>query len=222
MMPLLEARGLRKRYGDVTVLDDVSLAVGSGERVGIVGESGSGKSTLARVLLRLDDASAGTIIFDGDDVTTSKKLPLFRRRVQLVMQDPASALNPLMTVHELVEEGLIIHELGDAAARKAKVSSVLTEVGLGDAFMQRRPHALSGGQKQRVALARALAVSPDVLVCDEVTSALDVSVQAQIVKLLTALSEMRGLALVFISHDLHLVRFLCPRVVTMQRGRLTA
>jgi ABC-type glutathione transport system ATPase component len=220
--PVLSARGLCRSYGAFRAVDDVSLEVGSGERLGLVGESGSGKSTVLRLLLRLEDADAGRVHFDGDDVSAKKGRDLlpFRRAVQVVFQDPSSALNPRMRVGDLVAEGLIIHGL-HAERREARVRELLAEVGLDDErLIQRRPTELSGGQKQRVGLARALAVEPRVLLLDEPVSALDVSVQAQVINLLAALSAKRGLAMIFVAHDLHVVAHLCERIAVMHNGRI--
>ena len=220
--PLVQATGLVRRFDNGTVaVDHVNITIAAGERVGLVGESGSGKSTLGRLLLRLDDANAGTVAFDGHDVTHQygKKLLSFRRRAQVVFQDPSTALNPRLSVGELVAEGLIIHGL-HSHDRPARVSALLADVGLDDSVLLRRPHELSGGQKQRVGIARALAVEPGFLLLDEPVSALDVSVQAQIVNLLADLSERRGLTILFVAHDLHVVRHLCERVLVMYRGHI--
>lgn len=220
--PLLQATGLVRRFDNGTVaVDHVNVTIAAGERVGLVGESGSGKSTLGRLLLRLDDANAGTVAFDGHDVTRQygKKLLWFRRRAQVVFQDPSTALNPRLSVGELVAEGLIIHGL-HSQDRPARVLALLADVGLDDSVLHRRPHELSGGQKQRVGIARALAVEPGFLLLDEPVSALDVSVQAQIVNLLADLSERRGLTMLFVAHDLHVVRHLCERVLVMYRGHI--
>ncbi len=223
--PLFVATGLVRRFpgpGQGTVaVDHVDVVIGAGERVGLVGESGSGKSTLGRLLLRLDNPDEGTIVFDGDDLTTKSGRALlpFRRAAQVVFQDPSTALNPRMTVTDLVAEGLIIHQL-HSQDRAARVRALLGEVGLDDSLLQRRPHELSGGQKQRVGIARALAVEPRFLLLDEPVSALDVSVQAQIVNLLAELSRSRGLTILFVAHDLHVVRHLCDRVLVMYRGRV--
>ena len=223
--PLFVATGLVRRFpgpGQGTVaVDHVDVVIGAGERVGLVGESGSGKSTLGRLLLRLDDPDEGTIVFDGDDLTgkSGRALLPFRRAAQVVFQDPSTALNPRMSVADLVAEGLIIHNL-HSQDRAARVRALLGEVGLDDSLLQRRPHELSGGQKQRVGIARALAVEPRFLLLDEPVSALDVSVQAQIVNLLAELSRSRGLTILFVAHDLHVVRHLCDRVLVMYRGRV--
>lgn len=218
--PVIEAKNLKKSFGGgLVAVDDVSLAVGVGERVGLVGESGSGKSTLGRLLLRLEDADAGSIVFAGQDITRLRGRALLpvRRQMQVVFQDPASSLNPRMSVSDLVMEGLIIHGL-HAGRRAARVQELLDEVGLAAALATRLPHELSGGQKQRVGIARALAVEPRFLVLDEPVSALDVSVQAQIVNLLATLSATRQLAMLFVAHDLHVVRHLCERVLVMKSG----
>jgi oligopeptide/dipeptide ABC transporter ATP-binding protein len=220
--PLVQATGLVRRFDNGTVaVDHVNVTIAAGERVGLVGESGSGKSTLGRLLLRLDDANAGTVAFDGHDLTRQygKSLLWFRRRAQVVFQDPSTALNPRLSVGELVAEGLIIHGL-HSQDRPARVSALLADVGLDVSVLHRRPHELSGGQKQRVGIARALAVEPGFLLLDEPVSALDVSVQAQIVNLLADLSERRGLTILFVAHDLHVVRHLCERVLVMYRGHI--
>lgn len=221
--PILAGHDLVRRFGDVTAVDGVSLSIAAGERVGIVGESGSGKSTLGRLLLRLERTDAGTVTFDGVDVTRTspRRLLPFRRACQVVFQNPAGALNPQLTVARLVAEGLDIHGLCvEPAARQARLVALLNEVGLDERLLHRLPHELSGGQKQRVGIARALAVEPRLLLLDEPVSALDVSIQAQVINLLSSLSSSRGLALVFISHDLHIVRHLCERIAVMERGKL--
>lgn len=223
--PLLAGTNLVRTFtdGGVTTraVDDVSIAIARGERVGLVGESGSGKSTLGRLLLRLTDADSGRVAHDGVDVTAVRGRGLlpFRRACQVVFQDPASALNPRLSIHDLVAEGLVIHGLHDTD-RRARVAALLDEVGLDSGVLDRRPHELSGGQKQRVGLARALAVEPAFLLLDEPVSALDVSVQAQIINLLSSLSTSRGLTMLFVAHDLHIVRHLCERVCVMYRGRI--
>jgi oligopeptide/dipeptide ABC transporter ATP-binding protein len=221
MTVLLEGRGLVKRYGDVAAVDDVDLAIRVGERVGLVGESGSGKSTLGRLLLRLEDVDAGHVLWSGDDITRrdGRALLPFRRAAQVVFQDPASALHPRHDVMTLIAEGLIIHRLHEGR-HEARVRELLLEVGLDDSVRRRRPHELSGGQKQRVGIARALAVEPRFLLLDEPVSALDVSIQAQIVNLLARLAVERQLTQLFVAHDLHVVRHLCERVCVMFRGRI--
>lgn len=221
--PILAGRHLMRRFGDTTAVSDVTFSVNAGERVGIVGESGSGKSTLGRLLLRLERPDGGTIEHDGVDITrlSPRRLLGFRRACQVVFQNPAGALNPRLTVAEIVAEGLAIHGLfPERDARRARVVALLAEVGLDERLLDRRPHELSGGQKQRVGIARALAVEPRLLLLDEPVSALDVSIQAQVINLLASLSSSRQLALVFIAHDLHVVRHLCERIAVMNAGQL--
>jgi ABC-type oligopeptide transport system ATPase subunit len=223
--PILEARGLTRCFGsrrDATrAVDDVSFSVGHGAILGIVGESGSGKSTTLRCVVGLERADAGEVLFDGvpldgADRATRRR---FRREVQMVFQDPYSSLNPRMTVETIVGEGLDIHRMaGSRDARRARVVEVLDLVGLDATVLDRFPRSFSGGQRQRIAIARALAVGPRVLVCDEPVSALDVSVQAQVVNLLLDMQQQLGLAVVFVAHDLALVRHLCHEVMVMQRG----
>ena len=224
-IPLLAGTNLVRTFADRGVttraVDDVSIAIARGERVGLVGESGSGKSTLGRLLLRLADADSGRIVHDGVDVTgvRGRALLPFRRACQVVFQDPASALNPRLSIEAIVGEGLEIHAL-HADDRRARIEALLDEVGLDRSLLNRHPHELSGGQKQRVGLARALAVEPSFLLLDEPVSALDVSVQAQVINLLSSLSTTRGLAMLFVSHDLHIVRHLCERTCVMYRGQI--
>ncbi len=229
--PLIEAHGLEKRFErrgfgirrrPVYALNGVDLAVAPGETLGVVGESGSGKSTLARVVLRLIDADAGQVRFEGVNLLTlpPRVLRPLRRRMQMVFQDPYGSLDPRMTVGEAVAEGLEIHRLARGPARRERVVSLLQEVGLEAALAARYPHQLSGGQRQRVGIARALAVDPVFVVCDEPVSALDVSVQAQVLNLLKRLQETRGLGYLFIAHDLAVVRQLAHRIAVMYFGRV--
>jgi microcin C transport system ATP-binding protein len=213
---------LRRTVGHVKAVDGLSLAVRRGHTLGVVGESGSGKSTLGRALLRLTE-SRGSIIFDGRELqgVNGNALRPLRRRMQIVFQDPFGSLSPRMSVGEIVAEGLKIHRLGgDEATRRRLVEKVLTEVGLDPAWIERYPHEFSGGQRQRIAIARALVVEPDFIVLDEPTSALDVSVQAQIVQLLRRLQHAHGLAYLFISHDLRVIRALAHDVLVMRAGRV--
>ncbi|MEU1472236.1 ABC transporter ATP-binding protein [Streptomyces sp. NPDC005761] len=226
---VLEADGLRKTYKrrgarrrTSPALDGVSLTLAAGETLGIVGESGSGKSTLARVLAHAHTSDSGSIRLRGEDVTrpSRRALHAVRRQVQMVFQDPYASLNPRMTVGEIVAEPLIAFGLGDRTERQDRVAELLRRAGLDPAVADRHPRAFSGGQRQRIGIARALAPEPSVLICDEPVSALDVSVQAQIVGLLTDLQRDLGLALVFIAHDLAVVRQVSHRIAVMHQGRI--
>ncbi|GGY44854.1 ABC transporter ATP-binding protein [Streptomyces tanashiensis] len=223
---VLTAESLSKTYGSrrrrFTALDGVSLTLAAGETLGIVGESGSGKSTLARVLAHAHPADGGRILLDGRDVTRPGRAELHavRRRVQMVFQDPYASLNPRMTVGEIVAEPLRAFAIGAPGERADRVAELLRLVGLDPAAADRHPRSFSGGQRQRIGIARALAPEPDVLICDEPVSALDVSVQAQIVGLLTDLQRDLGLALVFIAHDLAVVRQVSHRIAVMHDGRI--
>jgi ABC-type glutathione transport system ATPase component len=219
---LLETCDVTCRFGDHRAVDGVSLALQPGEAVGLVGESGSGKTTLLRLLLRLVPASGGQVLFDGSDITEAKERALsgLRRAVQVVLQNPHAALDPRLSVFGSIAEPLrLIGGFGRAALHR-RVTSLLHDVGLGGEFLWRHPHELSGGQKQRVCIARALAPEPRALLLDEPTSALDVSVQAQIIELLAALRARYGLAYLFVSHNLAVVRLLCERVAVMRDGQL--
>ncbi|WP_329431596.1 ABC transporter ATP-binding protein [Streptomyces sp. NBC_01280] len=226
---VLEADGLSKTYRGrgsrrrgPAALDGVSLTLAQGETLGIVGESGSGKSTLARVLAHAHTSDGGTLRLRGEDVTrpSRRAMHAVRRQVQMVFQDPYASLNPRMTVGEIVAEPLIAFGLGDRDTREARVAELLERAGLDPAVAGRHPRSFSGGQRQRIGIARALAPEPSVLICDEPVSALDVSVQAQIVGLLTDLQRDLGLALVFIAHDLAVVRQVSHRIAVMHQGRI--
>ena len=209
--------------GRITSLDDVSLSVGEGQAVGLVGESGSGKTTLIRCALLLTQPDGGAVTFDGTSMlgATREQVRQFRRQVQLVFQDPFSSLNPRMTVEELVGEGLVIHGIENSAARRRdSVAEMLTMVGLRPDDMKRYPNSFSGGQRQRIAIARALAIRPRLLVCDEPVSALDVSVQAQVINLLREMQKALGLTILFVAHDLAVVRHLCAHVYVLNRGKI--
>jgi peptide/nickel transport system ATP-binding protein len=197
----------------------VSLSVRRGETFALVGESGSGKTTLSRILLGLDAPTSGTVAIDGRDLTALPRRER-GRLVQPVFQDPYSSLNPRRTVGSIIARPLVIHDIGDAAARAARVREVMGQVGLPEAFVHNYPNQLSGGQRQRVAIARALATEPGILVCDEPTSALDVSVQAQILNLLTDLRARLGLTLFLITHDIAVVHQMADRVAVMKDGRI--
>ncbi len=216
-------RGLFARTRFVRAVDNVSLYVRHGETLGLVGESGCGKSTLGRTLLRLLEPTYGRVVFDGTDVTKLSQSALrpLRRRMQIIFQDPYSSLNPRMTVRAIVGEAIQIHRLAtDATDADRKVRALLDRVGLRADAIDRYPHEFSGGQRQRIGIARALAVEPDFIVCDEPISALDVSIQAQIVNLLLDLQRDLGLSYLFISHDLKIVEFVSHRVAVMYLGRI--
>ncbi len=215
-------RGLFSRAVDhVKAVDDVSLDIRRGETLALVGESGSGKSTLGRTLLGLETATAGEIHFDGIPVHKADRAQwrALRKRMQIVFQDPFSSLNPRMTVLDLVTEGLILHGLLQGS-REEEGARLLAEVKMEPSHLHRYPHEFSGGQRQRICIARALATRPDFLVCDEMVSALDVSVQARVLNLLKDLQERRGLTCLFITHNLAVVRQIADRVAVMHRGRI--
>ena len=214
---------LRRRVGEVAAVDDVTLAVREGESLGIVGETGSGKSTLARILLNLLEPTSGVVRWRGEDVTRARGAELLRlrRARQLVFQDPAGSLNPRKTVGAAIADPFAIHGLlPERTARGRRVGELLEQVGLDPALANRYPHELSGGMRQRVGIARAIALGPELLVADEPVSALDVSIQAQILTLLRELRRELGLTLVLIAHDLAVVRHMCERVAVMREGRL--
>jgi ABC-type oligopeptide transport system ATPase subunit len=216
------AAGLFGRGGTIRAVDDVSFAIEAGETFGLVGESGSGKTTTGRCVLRLVEPTSGDIRFKDLDVRalSARDLRRARRELQIVFQDPYSALNPRMRVDDIVEEPLIIHRMGSRAERRSRVAELFTLVGLDPADARKLPREFSGGQRQRIGLARAIALNPSFVVCDEPVSALDVSVQAQVVNLLLDLQQRLGLTYLFIAHDLRLVRQVCTRVAVMYRGRL--
>jgi ABC-type oligopeptide transport system ATPase subunit len=233
--PLVEVRDLEKHFaltrgivlakkaGAVRAVDGVSFEVIKGETLGIVGETGCGKSTTARLMMRLLEPTAGTVRFEGEDITHLKggKLKAVRRELQMVFQDPYSSLNPRKTVGSIVGEPFAIHGLyGGRSERRGKVKELMDTVGLNPEHYNRYPHEFSGGQRQRIGIARALALRPKLLIADEPVSALDVSIQAQVLNLLRGLQREMGLTLVLISHDLSVVRHMCDRVAVMRAGKI--
>jgi oligopeptide transport system ATP-binding protein len=232
--PLLEITDLRmyfaitqgilvgRHVGDVKAVDGVTLSIAKGETVGLVGESGCGKSTVGRTILRLYRPTSGRIVFDGQDITLAHGAALraIRRRMQMIFQDPYASLNPRMTAAGIISEPLEIHGVGTGAERREKVRDLLATVGLDPDYGNRFPHEFSGGQRQRIGVARALALHPDLIVADEPISALDVSIQAQIINLLKSLQGEFGLTYLFIAHDLSVVRHISDRIAVMYLGRL--
>jgi oligopeptide/dipeptide ABC transporter ATP-binding protein len=230
--PLLAVNELSRRFkvkrhdgsrAELRAVDGVSFTIGRGEVLGLVGESGSGKTSVGRLILRIIEPSAGSITFDGTDISRlpASALRPYRRRMQMVFQDPFSSLNPRMTIGDAIAEPLAIHRIGDTSAkRREKVAELLRLVGLSAEDARRYPHAFSGGQRQRIGIARALASSPDLLVADEPVSALDVSIQAQVVNLLLDLQARLGLSVLFIAHDLAVVEHIAKRIAVMYLGRI--
>jgi peptide/nickel transport system ATP-binding protein len=233
-MKLLEAQNLKVHFPVkhgvlsrarefVKAVDDVSFSLAPGETLGLVGESGCGKTTLGRAIARLVEPTAGRVLFEGEDITkmSAGELRTRRRKFQMIFQDPFGSLNPRLTVEDIVGEALDIHGLAETKSARAKrIAELLKSVGLDAAYAQRYPHEFSGGQRQRVGIARALAVEPKLIVCDEPVSALDVSVQAQIINLLQDLQQQHGIAYLFIAHDLAVVEHISRRVMVMYLGKI--
>ena len=213
---------LKRDGAAIRAVNDVSFAINRGETLGIVGESGCGKTTMGRSILRLIEPTSGSVLFDGVDVARLRGSALrkMRRRMQVVFQDPFSSLNPRMTVGAAVKEGMLIHHLAEGREADKRVKILFEEVGLNPAYASRYPHEFSGGQRQRIGVARALSVEPEMIVCDEPVSALDVSVQAQVINLLQDLQRDRGLTYLFIAHDLSVVQHIANRVAVMYLGRI--
>lgn len=218
--PLLLARGLTRRYPAGGGVEDIDLALGHGGVIGIVGASGAGKSTLARLLVAVEPADQGAVLFRGRPLTPDRACRPVRRHLGLVLQDPTTSLNPRLTVATLISEGLVAHRIGTAGERRQRVAELLAEVGLGATLAGRRPAELSGGERQRVAIARAVATRPVLVVLDEPVTALDATVRGRILALLGELHSRHGLALVVISHDLRVVRRLSERTLVMLAGRV--
>lgn len=213
---------LKRQIGSVYAVNDISFQLEEGETFGIVGESGCGKSTLGRTIVRIYEPTAGQILFRGQDIADLKNgaLKSFRKEIQMVFQDPYASLNPRKPVYEILEEPFLLHGLGTAAERRTQVGELMQLVGLRSTDMNKFPHEFSGGQRQRIGIARALALRPSLIVCDEAVSALDVSIQAQIINLLIDLQKQFKLTYIFISHDLNVVRYISDRVAVMYLGRL--
>ncbi|MBB6219442.1 ABC transporter ATP-binding protein [Rhizobium leguminosarum] len=225
-MPLLSVSELKTHYksrdGLLRAVDGVDLVVERGETVGLVGESGCGKSTLGKTVLRLVDPTAGRIEFKGEDITVldQRRLRGVRKSIQMIFQDPFASLNPRQTIGEILEAPLVVHGAGNRAERRQTVADVVTKVGLPADSVNRYPHEFSGGQRQRIGIARALLLNPELIICDEPVSALDLSIQAQILNLLVEMKKEFGLSYLFISHDLSVVRYFADRVMVMYLGRI--
>ena len=225
--PILEVQGLTKYFDaakgkKVHAVENVSFTLERGETLGIVGESGCGKSSMGRTILKIHDSTSGKIIFDGVDITkfSNKQMNPYRKRMQMIFQDPYASLNPRMTVGEIIEEPMVIHNMGTPKERKAIVQDLIQTVGLKPDHIRRYPFEFSGGQRQRIGIARALALNPEFLVCDEPISALDVSIQAQVINLLEKLQHERGFSYLFIAHDLEMVHHISHKIGVMYLGNM--
>lgn len=231
MSPLLTAKDIRKNFiikddrtpaQTLKAVDGVSLDVAPGEVVGVVGESGCGKSTLGKALLRMHEPDDGTIFWKGEDMTamSASEMKALRKDMQMIFQDPFSSLNPRKKIRDIISQPLRVNKAGDSNEITQRTEAVMREVGINPAYGRRYPHQFSGGQRQRIGIARALALEPDFIVCDEAVSALDVSIQAQILNLLLDLRDKHGFANLFISHDLSVVEFIAERILVMYLGRI--
>jgi len=220
--PITRGTIRRRVVGQIRAVDGVSFDLYRGETLGLVGETGSGKTTVGRTMLRLYEPTAGEVIFDGVDLMSmkGKDLDRMRRRISMIFQDPFASLNPRMTIGSIVGEPLVVHEAGNKKERQARVQQLLELVGLNPQFVNRYPHEFSGGQQQRIGIARALALDPELVICDEPISSLDVSIQAQIVNLLGRLQVELGLTYLFIAHDLSMVRHISDRIAVMYLGKI--
>lgn len=225
--PILEIQGLTKYFDaakgkKVHAVENVSFTLERGETLGIVGESGCGKSSMGRTILKIHDSTSGKIIFDGVDITkfSNKQMNPYRKRMQMIFQDPYASLNPRMTVGEIIEEPMVIHNMGTPKERKAIVQDLIQTVGLKPDHIRRYPFEFSGGQRQRIGIARALALNPEFIVCDEPISALDVSIQAQVINLLEKLQHERGFSYLFIAHDLEMVHHISHKIGVMYLGNM--
>ena len=225
--PILEVQGLTKYFDaakgkKVHAVENVSFTLERGETLGIVGESGCGKSSMGRTILKIHDSTSGKIIFDGVDITkfSNKQMNPYRKRMQMIFQDPYASLNPRMTVGEIIEEAMVIHNMGTPKERKAIVQDLIQTVGLKPDHIRRYPFEFSGGQRQRIGIARALALNPEFIVCDEPISALDVSIQAQVINLLEKLQHERGFSYLFIAHDLEMVHHISHKIGVMYLGNM--
>ena len=220
--PITKGIVMQSQVGAVKAVDDVSFHINEGETLAVVGESGCGKSTTGRLIMRLIEPTSGSVEFDGTDITTLKgrEMRMIRRQIQIIFQDPYASLNPRMTVGDIIAEPLEVHGIARGKEKREKVEALLKVVGLSPWHMVRYPHEFSGGQRQRIGVARALAVNPKLIVCDEPVSALDVSIQAQVVNLLQDLQTQFGLAYMFIAHDLAVVKHIADRVAVMYLGKV--